>query len=494
VSWPQLNGVLVRLPRLSARFLAGFVVSVLLGLLAGLLVEPHAGARSVAPEDASGSAGAGDSYYPLDGNGGYDVAHYDIHDTWRIRTGSLSGWTDVSAIATQSLSSFHLDLVLAVDSVTVDGRSATYTRDGVHELVVTPAVPLVPGQRFVVRVAYHGRPAGIGYGGEKPFFTVGHETMATNEPHIAPWWYPANDHPSDKATFDITVRVPAGRQVISNGRLVRHVVAGHWASWHWRMSRPMATYLAFFAAGGFRIERGVHDGLPWLDAVSLEYGKPAQLDALRLMRRSSGIVSWLQTQFGRYPFGSTGGLVTGIFTGFALENQGRPTYPFFGSGREARSTVVHELAHQWFGDEVSVQRWRDIWLNEGFATWAEWRYAETHGGERAQHRLQREYAARPASRPFWRLVVADPGPDHLFDAPVYDRGAMALQALRHRIGTTRFLRLLRTWAARHAYGNATVEQFESLAEQESGQQLDDFFTAWLHTGSRPARVDGSGLR
>ena len=479
------------LPRLSARFVAGVIVSLLLGLLAGLVLEPHAGA---VPADPAGSDGAGDAYYPLDGNGGYDVRHYDIHDTWRIRSGALAGWTDVTATATQTLSSFHLDLVLAVDSVTVDGSPASYTRDGGHELVVTPLTPIESGQSFVVRVAYHGHPADIAFGGEKPFFTDGHETMATNEPHIAPWWFPADDHPSDKATFDISIRVAAGRQALSNGRLVRRSVSGRWATWHWRMSRPMATYLAFFAAGSFRIERGVHDGLPWLDAVSRQYGKRVQDDAMRLMRSTPAIVSWLQTQYGRYPFGSTGGLTTAFFTGFALENQGRPTYPFFGSGRQARVTVVHELAHQWFGDEVSVQRWRDIWLNEGFASWTEWRYTETHGGERAQHRLEREYAGRPASRSFWRLVVADPGPAHLFDARVYERGAMALQALRHRMGTTTFLHLLRTWAAQHAYGNATIEQFEALAEQVSGRQLDGFFTAWLHTGTRPAWTAANGLR
>jgi aminopeptidase N len=187
-------------------------------------------------------------------------------------------------------------------------------------------------------------------------------------------------------------------------------------------------------------------------------------------------------------------VMTSLSTGFALENQSRPTYPFLGTGHAAHSTVVHELAHQWFGDDVSVAHWRDIWLNEGFATWAEWRYDETHGRVGAWHRLQTTYAAHPAGAAFWRLSIGNPGRTRMFDQPVYDRGAMTLQALRHRIGTTRFLSLLRQWVAQRGGANGSVADFEALAEQVSGQQLDGFFTAWLTNQARPARTVANGLR
>ena len=186
--------------------------------------------------------------------------------------------------------------------------------------------------------------------------------------------------------------------------------------------------------------------------------------------------------------------MTSLYAGFALENASRPTYPYLGSGRQARNVVVHELAHQWFGDDVSVDRWRDVWLNEGFATHAEWRYAEAHGGPDAQRRLIDQYQRRSARSAFWDLEIGNPGPRHLFDWPVYLRGAMTLQALRHRIGSTSFDTLMRSWVDRHGGGNARVPQFKRLAERVSGRQLDGFFRAWLFTGEKPARTRANGLR
>ncbi len=460
-------------------------------LVAGLVTPTPADARE--PASTPGASGIGDGYFPLDGNGGYDVAHYGIHDTYRIRTGALSGWTDVRARATQDLSSFHLDLVLTPDAVSVDGRPAAYAKAGLHELTVTPAAPIARGTTFVVRVRYHGSPGRIGWAGEKPFLRSPDETMATNEPHIAPWWFPANDHPFDKARYDVTVRVPRGSQAISNGRQVSRTTAGGWTSWHWRMRQPMASYLAFFAAGRFRLEHGVSNGLPWTNAVSRSLSRQAQRQQLRLMRRTPGIVAWLASQFGRYPFSSTGGVVTSLFSGFALENQSRPTYPFLVPGHEAQTVVVHELAHQWFGDQVSVRRWRDVWLNEGFATWVEWRYDETHGRQSAARRLRSEYAARPAGDAFWKVPVSDPGAQRMFGQPVYLRGGMTLQALRQRIGTAAFQRLLRAWVRQHSYGNGNTEEFEALAERVSGKRLGGFFHAWLRSPTKPARTAANGL-
>jgi aminopeptidase N len=260
------------------------------------------------------------------------------------------------------------------------------------------------------------------------------------------------------------------------------------------MDRPMATYLAFFAAGDFKVESGVSQGLPYVNAVSMQLG-PAKRDrAMRLMRRHPAVVRWFEGLLGDYPFDSTGGVTTSLFSGFALENQARPTYPYLGSGGYARSIVVHEVAHQWFGNQVSVDRWRDIWLNEGFATWTEWKWDEAHGGRRAQETLRSHYSAYVRSDPFWNLTIADPGPRRLFAYSVYERGAMAVQALRHRIGNHDFRRLLRTWLSDRADGTGRVAQFKRLAEDISGKQLDGFFEAWLYKGAKPARTKANGLR
>jgi aminopeptidase N len=456
-------------------------------------------AGSVPTADAAlpaepGAAGIGDRYFPTDGNGGYQVEHYDIADTYRFDIGRISGSTDIRAVATQRLSRFNLDLVLRPLSVSVNGSTAEFSSNG-HELRVTPGAPIADGAEFTVRVRYRGRPGSIERGGERPWIASRREVIAINEPHIAPWWFAANDHPRDKATFDIRIRVPRGKQVVSNGEQVGQAqVDGDWATWHWQMNQPMTTYLAFFAAGRFLVERGDNDGLPYTLAVSRRFGAEVTEQNMQLLRRTPGIVAWLASQYGEYPFASTGGLMTSLYTGFALENASRPTYPYLGGGRAARNVVVHELAHQWFGDDVSVDRWRDVWLNEGFATYVEWRYAETHDGTSAQQRLIGQYRSRPAGSSFWDLEIGNPGPKHLFDWPVYQRGAMTLQALRHRIGASDFDTLMRTWVDRHGGGNARTPQLRRLAERVSGRQLDGFFRAWLFTGAKPARTRANGLR
>src|SRR5262249_44662622 len=146
----------------------------------------------------------------------------------------------------------------------------------------------------------------------------------------------------------------------------------------------------------------------------------------------------------------------------------------------------HENAHQWFGDSVSVASWRNIWLNEGFATYAEWLWSEEQGEGTAQQLADYTYAVHPAGDPFWQIKPGDPGKDHVFSAPVYDGGALALHALRNAVGDDTFFRILREWTATRKYGNATVEQFIALAARVSGRPLDALFQTWLFTPGRPA--------
>ncbi len=469
------------------RLLLASVVAVALAV--GVL--PSAATGSLATDAARpGAAGIGDPYWPLDGNGGIDVRHYDIADRYDFVTGELSGTTTLTVRATASLSRFSLDLLLPVSAVRVDGAAATFTKPSPHELQVTPATPLARGAVVDVEVTYAGDPGGLSYAGERNWVVGAGEVVTINEPHMAPWWFPANDHPSDKATFDITITGPATHQVVSNGRQVSRTVRGAEATTHWRSVHPMTTYNAFFALGRYDVERATRAGLPSYIAVSRNLPPAERRAGMAGLRRSDEVTAWLARRLGRYPFESTGGLVTSLTVGFALENQTRPVYP----GTPGVPLLVHELAHQWFGDSVSVRRWRDIWLNEGFATFMEVAHAERHGGQPAQQWLREARNDQIGSPRFWRVDLADPGAAHVFDDAVYERGAMALQALRHRIGDRRFWRLLRTWVREHRYGNGSVDSFRALAERVSGRRLDRFFRVWLRAPRPPAATRANGLR
>jgi aminopeptidase N len=184
-------------------------------------------------------------------------------------------------------------------------------------------------------------------------------------------------------------------------------------------------------------------------------------------------------------------VVTSLNPGFALETQTRPVYPAIGP--ESRQLLVHELSHQWFGDSVSVDRWRDIWLNEGFATFMEQHWVESTGGRTADQWLSDTYDALKDQTQFWQVRLADPGADRVFDLAVYVRGAMALQALRNKIGEDAFWTVLRTWASSRADGNGRVEDFRALASSVSGQDLGGFFDTWLETTARPAKTEANGF-
>jgi aminopeptidase N len=297
----------------------------------------------------------------------------------------------------------------------------------------------------------------------------------------------------DKATVDIRITVPKGREVIANGHLVSRTVRDGLATVRWRADEPMAPYLAFFAAGEFAVDNGTRDGLPWYVAVSRRLPDAQQRTAMDLMRRHAEVVQVLEGDLGSYPFSTTGGVTTDLPVGFALENQTRPTYPYLGAG--GLDTVVHEVAHQWFGDSVAVRRWRDIWLNEGPATFYEYRWTELQGGQSVDQWLREAYDGTDAGSPFWDRVVADPGPglDELFSAAVYYRGAMTIQALRNRVGETDFWALMRAWVTERADGNGSTEEFHALAEEVSGEDLDGFFEAWVRTGEKPADTAANGL-
>lgn len=451
------------------------------------LVAPVTGASAA----GNGSRGVGDSYFPLDGNGGVDVTHYDVRVRYGFSSRRLTGRAVITLVPKVNLRRFNLDLLLTATEVSVGGRPARHRKAGKHELVITPAKQLRAGVPAKVVVRYAGRPGDVSYLGEKSWAADGHEVAAVNQPHMAPFWFPANDHPSDKATFRVAVTVPRGKQVISNGELVRKDRRAKTATWHWRARDPMATYLAYFVAGDFTIDRGVRGGRPWLTAVSQRLGRSEQRIARQQVRRTAALVARLEEDLGPYPFETTGGVVTSLDLGFALENQTRPVYP--GLTADEEWLLVHELAHQWFGDSLTLRRWRDIWLNEGAATFMEMRHGEQTRGVDPARWLEGQWRSYGPGSHMWRVRIGDPGASLLFSDAVYVRGGMTMQALRNRIGEQEFWTLLRTWLDEHRNQTVTGRAFERLAAQISGEDLGPFFDAWLRTPRRPARTVDNGL-
>ena len=462
------------------------------GSAAVVMIVSGGFAASAAPGDPGsprfgpGAPGAGDPYFPLAGNGGFDVTHYDLEIDYEPPgpapaplEGTMQATATLWMTPTQNLDQFNLDLrELDVESVVVRGRPARFTHDG-GELVVTPRPKMHAGRSVRVEVTYGGttgRPTDI-EGALYGWVTTRDGAMVANEPDGASTWYPVSDHPTDKATYDFDITVPEGLVAVANGDLVGQRTSGGRTTWSWSSSEPMASYLSTASVGNYELRTSqTPDGLPLIDAIDRDLAPDASVG----LAQTAEMIAFFEDEFGPYPFGSFGAIVDDDSVGYALETQTRPIY----SRRASEGTVAHELAHQWMGNSVSPQRWRHIWLNEGWATYASWIWAEHDGGTTAREQFE-DVMAIPADDDFWQTIVADPGATGLFAGAVYDRGAATLYALRQEIGTDAFGKLSRAWPERFAGSTATTADFQALAEEVSGRDLTDFFDVWVHTAGKP---------
>jgi aminopeptidase N len=468
---------------------SGFMVAIVAALC--VFASSASGQSYVA-----GSDGSGDPFFPKAGNGGYDVGHYSLTIDYDQPANRLSGTAVIQATATENLRRFNLDLrdFYAVSSVTVNGVPANIARPGSQELAISPSPRLDAGSPFTVEVIYSGKPKPVKDPDKsiEGWIPTDDGAFVVAEPQGSPGWYPVNDSPRDKATFDFTISVPAGKEVMANGELVGDpVTAAGKTTWRWAENNPMAPYLATATNGEFLTDFYSADGLPFYDAVDpntrrLPTQDPNPTLAFERLDPQPEIVSFFSNLYGPYPFNSAGGIIDWAFeVGYALESQTRANYQRIPSA----TTVVHEIAHQWFGNAVTLAFWPDIWLNEGFATFSEWIYDEMHGGTSAAETFDELYAIPEGDPDFEDLWFPAPAalehPSQLFHTPVYDRGAMTLQALREKVGDATFFQILRDWYANNKYGNVTTADFIALAESVSGQNLQQFFEVWLYEEGRP---------
>jgi aminopeptidase N len=463
-----------------------------------------AGPAAAAPP-TPGAAGVGDRLFPQLGNGGYDVLHYDVDVRYATSAPSqpMQGTVRILARATQALSRFDLDYSgQSVGSISVNGARAAWTRDG-EDLVITPRRPLPNGAPFLVTVSdYVAVPTVADPDDESTtaFFQHSVGSATAGQPNWTHSFLPSNDHPSDKATFDIRFDVPAGETAVGNGVLAAKWTGGGRSHFVYVQRQPMATELIQLAVGDYDVTQvGVKSGVYLRDVTA----KPITAQIQPLLGVTPSQMAWMQARVGRYPFDLYGSLVVQADIGFALESQtlelmDTSWFDDYGQG-VWEPTLLHEMSHMWFGDSVSPAVWSDLWLNEGHASWYEFTYAEEKGelaedtegypDDDGYATLDDLMKAVYAHGDQWR---ADDGPvalpisaDTLFSLQAYHGGALVLYALRQLVGAPTFARIERAWLSTYEGRSASTDDFIALASRVSGHDLTGFLRAWLYGTTTP---------
>ena len=424
------------------------------------------------------------------------MQHYDLAIRYGPGTNHLRGVATITAQTTQDLSCFSLDLVgLTVSAVTVNGDPATWSRTH-HELMITPAAPLGSGADLTVVVTYDGFPKGFvipSLDAVSGFIRTADGVVVAGEPEAATAWFPVNDHPTDRASYTFAITVPNGYQVVANGVPESEDTQGNWTTHVWQAHDPMASYLATFDVGEWTMRtRVTSNGLPVIDAID-----PDVLPRVRAsVRREPEILDVPGEQVRPVPV--------------RVGGRDLPRHPPARvRARDADQTdlravllPVRRLGHRARAGAPVVRRpasrcdrWQDIWLNEGFATYAEWLWSGARGVRHPAADLRGHLEGDPGRLPVLGRRDRRPGVEDLFDGAVYIRGAMTLQALRDEVGDDAFWTILHTWTETHAFDTGSTDEFIALAEQVSGQDLGDLFDVWLFTPSRPpaSAVTGSGV-
>ena len=460
------------------------------------LARQQASSQAPAQAPQVGALEIGDAYFPGLGNGGYDVEHYALELHIDMGSNELAATARIRARALHDLAGFSFDLYgLEVEGVRVDGQDARFERtppvprpDGTSdesaELVIHPAVPLVAGAVFTAEVAYGGSPAGrpdpafaflpqskgSGWRRRESGVYVASQCIGASS------WFPCNDHPRDKASYSFRVTVAKPWTAAANGVLTELIEDGDARTFVFEARDPMASYLATLNVAEFGVleSEGPH-GIP----MRIYHPLDATEDDLAGFRRQGELLEFLEAIFGPYPFEAAGGVMQYEPAAGALECQ---TLPVYGRGCDLE-TILHELAHQWFGNSVSVDLWRDLWLNEAFASYAEWLWLEdTQGVDAYEQKARRAYAELRKQRtgsPF------DPGVAQAFSARVYQRGPFVAHGLRREVGDEVFFRILQGWLETNKNGNGSTAAFVTYASKCAGRDLAPFFDAWLFADETP---------
>ena len=427
-----------------------------------------------------------DPYLPNTGNFGYRVSRYELELEYKVTINRLAGAATITAVTLAALKTFTLDLssALGVAKVTVNGRRPASYRSTAGKLHITLASALPTGAAMQIHVRYGGSPKpNHTIWGDVGFEELTNGVLVAGQPNGASSWFPCDDHPTSKASYRIQISTETPYRAIANGDLISRRVKAGMTTWTFELAEPTSTYLITLQIGRYETLRLSKSPVPMSAALpgrlirNFEYDFGRQPQMMQLFTRL----------FGPYPLSSGYSVVvTDDELEIPLEAQG---VSIFGANhcdgrRSAERLIAHEMAHQWFGNSVTVRRWRDIWLHEGFACYAEWLWAEESGwrtaDQLATHNLQK-LRGLPQN-----LLLADPGPEDMFDDRVYKRGALTLHALRRTIGDENFFALLRDWTTRYRHSTAVTDDFTGLAANYTDQSLRGLWNAWLYTVELPA--------
>jgi aminopeptidase N len=420
-----------------------------------------------------------DSYLPGHGNGGYRVLHYDLDLNYLVVSNRLAGKATITAQSSQALSRFSLDLgQFRVQDVRVDGRRVTYTHRA-GKLRIKPEQSIGYGATFKIEIKYAGKPVPIsGRWGDIGWDELTDGALVASQPNGAPSWFPCNDR-LEKASFLVRITAASPYTVVVTGDLVSRRRGAGDTTWVYERTEPTAPYLMSVQVGRYEL-------------VDLAAGAVTQRAAIppRLrtvfrhdFARHGEIMTAFEGLFGPYPFREYVVVVADDDLDDPIEAQGMAVFGrnHVDGFRTHERLVAHELAHQWFGNSLTVADWRHIWLNEGFATYAEWLWSDASGG-RSVDAWAAQWHAWVAAQPAF-ITVANPGVARMFDPLVYKRGALTVHALRAALGEAAFFAMLRSWAGENRHGTVTTERFRAHAGRFSAASLDQLFTAWL---DRPA--------